>query len=213
MCLSVLGNTQPARVAEYVRHANAEAPAVMGCIRRFSLLVWPDTCPDWKDIDQYPDSRSREAAWATFERLSKLDLSAALAIGASRGQFDDIPTLRFDEAAHAEFLDWRTDLEGRLRSGELSPALEGHLAKYRKLVPALALINHMVDVGDGPVGHEALLRALALATYLESHARRIYGAGSEAEAAAAKAILLVSGVAISRMASPPAMSISAAGRI
>jgi putative DNA primase/helicase len=38
------------------------------------------------------------------------------------------------------------DLEKRLR-GDLHPALESHLAKYRKLVPALALICHLVDGG------------------------------------------------------------------
>ena len=34
-----------------------------------------------------------------------------------------------------------------------------------------------------------MMRALGLATYLETHARRAYGAGPEAETAAAKAIL------------------------
>ena len=58
----------------------------------------------------------------------------------------------------------------------MSPALEGHVAKYRKLVPALALINHLADSGDGLVGIEALLKALAFSRYLESHARRVYGA-------------------------------------
>jgi hypothetical protein len=58
-----------------------------------------------------------------------------------------------------------------------------------RLVPSLALINHLADIGHGPVGKEAMSRALALATYLETHAKRAYGAGPEAETAAAKAIL------------------------
>jgi putative DNA primase/helicase len=41
-------------------------------------------------------------------------------------------------------------------------ALEGHFAKYRKLSPALALINHLADGGEGAVGQTALRRALAL---------------------------------------------------
>ena len=72
---------------------------------------------------------------------------------------------------------------------EMTPALESHFAKYRKLVPSLALINHLADVGHGPVGGQAMARALGPATYLETHARRAYGAGPEAETAAAKAIL------------------------
>jgi hypothetical protein len=76
-----------------------------------------------------------------------------------------------------------------LHSGDLSPAFEGHLAKYRKLVPTLALMNHLADRGEGLISQRALLKALATAYYLESHARRVYGSGHEAELAAAKAIL------------------------
>jgi hypothetical protein len=77
----------------------------------------------------------------------------------------------------------------RGRSGELSPALEGHLAKYRKLIPALALMNHLADFGQGAVSHRALLKALAFAAYLESHAKRVYAGGNEGERSAAGAIL------------------------
>jgi hypothetical protein len=121
--------------------------------------------------------------------MAKLDTEAALKLGAEKGQFDKVPYLRFEEAAHEDCLGWRTDLERGLRSGEMSPALEGHLAKYRTLVPSLALINHLADGGIGPVSHRALLKALATAHYLESHARRVYGSASESELAAAKAIL------------------------
>jgi hypothetical protein len=121
--------------------------------------------------------------------MAKLDTQAALKLGAEKGSFDKVPCLRFEEAAHEDFLGWRTDLERRLRSGEMSPALEGHLAKYRKLVPSLALINHLADGGTGPVSRRALLKALAAAYYLESHARRVYGSASESELAAGKAIL------------------------
>jgi hypothetical protein len=85
------------------------------------------------------------------------------------------PYLCLDEAAAADFLGWRTDLERRLRAGDLSPAVEGHLAKYRKQVPALALINHIVDGGRGPVSLPALLKALSLTHYLESRRRHLRG--------------------------------------
>ena len=105
--------------------------------------------------------------------------------------FQAVPVLRLNDGAHDLFLEWRRVLERRLRSDDdMTPALESHLAKYRKLVPALALINHLADIGKGNVGEKAMQRALAMATYLETHARRVYGAGSEAETAAAKAILL-----------------------
>jgi hypothetical protein len=121
--------------------------------------------------------------------MAKLDTEAALRLGAKKGQFDKVPCLRFEEEAHEDFLGWRTELEKLVRSGEISPALEGHLAKYRKLVPSLALINHLADGGTGPISHRALLKALAAAHYLESHARRVYGSRFESELAAAQAIL------------------------
>jgi hypothetical protein len=77
-----------------------------------------------------------------------------------------------------------------IRSGELSPAVEGHFAKYRKLVPALALINHVADEYEaGAVSQQSVLRALAFTKYLESHAKRVYAAGIVAEVAAANAIV------------------------
>jgi hypothetical protein len=103
-------------------------------------------------------------------------------------EWDKIPVLRFSDGALDTFRNWRADLEKRLRSGELSPALEGHLSKYRKLVPGLALINHLAT-GSGPVSETAVLQACSFAVYLESHARRIYGASNLSERSAAKAIL------------------------
>jgi putative DNA primase/helicase len=188
ICIAVLGNTQPARISEYVRRANLGGAGGDGLIQRFGLLVWPDVSPDWRDVDEYPDTNAREAARQLFNRLSKMNTDAALKAGALKGEYDSIPYLRFDDDAAADFIGWREDQERRVRSGELSPAFEGHIAKYRKLVPALALINHLADQGEGPVSQKALLRALAFASYLESHAKRVYGSAFESELAAAKAI-------------------------
>jgi putative DNA primase/helicase len=189
VCLSIIGGTQPARIGEYVRRANRGGVGGDGLIQRFALLVWPDAPTGWKDVDEYPKVEARERAWQTFERAARLDLWTALKRGAVKGAFDKIPCFRFDDAAHDDFLGWRTDLEKRLRSGDISPALEGHLAKYRKLVPALALINHIAEDNEGDVTQKSLVRALSFVVYLESHARRIYSSGSESEVSAASAIL------------------------
>jgi putative DNA primase/helicase len=119
---------------------------------------------------------------------AKVKLSAD-EIGADRDQFEVISFLRFDDEAQAIFDEWRMKLEGRLRSTDLHPALESHLAKYRKLVPSPALICSVADGGTRAIDGASVLRALANAEYLESHARRCYAAGSEAETASAKAIL------------------------
>src|SRR5262249_17962992 len=139
----------------------------------------------WRDVDTYPISDARADA---RELYAKFDTAEPEQWRTHQDELDRIPFLRFDEEALGVFREWRADLERRLRSGELSPALEGHLAKYRKLVPTLALINHLAD-GSGRISKTAVFRACAFATFPESHARRIYGASSLTERSAAKAIL------------------------
>jgi Protein of unknown function (DUF3987) len=189
VCISVLGNTQPSRLAEYVRLANADGAGGDGLIQRFGLLTWPDEPITWNDVDRWPDSEVRDRIWGIFERLSKLTEIEAAKIGAVRGPYDKVPFLRFDEAAGSTFLDWRRDLERRLRSDELSPALEGHVAKYRKLVPALSLIDHLVEGRAGAVRCDSLDRTLAAVEYFETHAKRVYGATEVVDIIAAEAIL------------------------
>jgi len=184
-CLSLLGSTQPGRLAEYIRRASSGA-GDDGLIQRFGLMVWPDQNPEWKNVDRYPDSAARTAAFEAFQRLDELDADS---IGCERDAFDALPFLRFDDAAQGHFEEWRASLEARLRADDMPPALESHLAKYRKLVPSLALICHAADAGQGPIGEISLTRALAFAEYLETHVRRAYGAANQAEVAAAKAIL------------------------
>ena len=136
----------------------------------------------------HPDSDARKAAWQTFYRL---DAMTPQSVGAEDDDFGGLPFLRFGDAAQGLFDEWREGLEKRLRvrDGEISSALESHLAKFRTLVPALALISHLADGGRGPASEQALLRALAIAEYAEAHARRCYGAGGNTDAAAAKAII------------------------
>lgn len=186
VCLSMLGSTQPGRISEYIRAAVRGGSGDDGLIQRFGLLVWPDVSSGWRDVDRWPDSEARRAAHAVFERLDGLD---PLTIGARLDEGDTLPYLRFDEAALAEFRQWREGFEARQRSGELHPALESHFAKYRKLVPTLALVCHLADGQSGPVGVPALLRALASAEYLETHARRAYASVIVPEVAGAKNII------------------------
>lgn len=189
VCLSVLGNTQPSRIAEYVRRANADGGGGDGLLQRFGLMVWPDSPAGWRDVDEYPNREAREIAWQIFCDASKLTEGDVLQRGALKGAYDKLPCFRFDDGARAQFVDWHGDLERTLRSKDLSPALEGHIAKYRKLVPALALINHIADAGRSDVSETSLLKALAFSKYLESHARRVYGASNTIELNAAHSIL------------------------
>jgi hypothetical protein len=134
-------------------------------------------------VDRFPDTAAKNAAFETFQRLD------AMPPGTDPETGEPAPAVyRFTPDAQAEFDDWRHDFETALRSGEHHPAMESHLSKYRKLVPALALVCALAD-GETEVSMDSLLRALAWGDYLKSHATRAYGAGTGPNTDAATALL------------------------
>jgi putative DNA primase/helicase len=186
VCLSMLGGTQPGRISEYLKQAVNGGSGDDGLIQRFGLMVWPDISSDWKDVDSWPDSTAKRSA---FEVFARLDTMQSESIGSEYDEYTESHYLRFCPEGLSEFQEWRKGWEKKLRSGELHPALESHLAKYRKLVPSLALIIHLADNNIGPVSHNATMKALAWSEYLESHAIRAYSSVTMPEVDAAKAIL------------------------
>jgi putative DNA primase/helicase len=134
-------------------------------------------------VDRFPDTAAKNAAFETFQRLDVMQPGTDPETG------EPAPAVyRFAPDAQAEFDDWRHDFETALRSGEHHPAMESHLSKYRKLVPALALVCALAD-GESEVSADSLLRALAWSDYLKSHATRAYGAGTGPNTDAATALL------------------------
>lgn len=81
---------------------------------------------------------------------------------------------------------WYVKNENMLAKGTLDSARQSHFAKYRSLVPALALIFHLLDGHTGPVCEDCLARALSFAKYLKSHANRIYASISGHDHAAVR---------------------------
>jgi hypothetical protein len=184
-CVSLFGSTQPGLITKYVRRVMA-ADGGDGMLQRFQLLVWPDGSPNWKNVDRYPLADARASVNKIFARLDNMTKDD---VGAMIDTYETIPFLRFDDAAQEMFDDWRAGLETRLRSGDLHQAIESHLAKYRKLIPALALISAIVDRCCYKVDAAALSKALDFGAYLETHALRVFAGGQEAEAKAAKEIV------------------------
>ena len=86
--------------------------------------------------------------------------------------------LHFDQDAQEFFDGWHANLERRLRDPDEHPVIVAHLAKYRSLMPSLALVFHAADrataAAFGPVRLEPAERAASWCDYLEAHARRIY---------------------------------------
>jgi hypothetical protein len=189
LCLSVFGAVTPGRLASYIYQANKGGAGDDGLMQRFQLAVWPDAPSDWQLIDRYPDTTEKNRAYAIFSAL------AGAIPGAETTGNADIPALRFDPDAQLVFNDWLQELENRLRKTEgLTPALESHLAKYRSLMPSLALIYHLVDVVDGttppgPVSVRAAEMSAGMCEYLESHALRIYSGGTSPGMESAREII------------------------
>jgi hypothetical protein len=155
------------------------------------LLVWPDPSSRWSNVDRRPDAESKRRAYEVFRKLDSL---SAEEFGATSADEDSIPAVRFTPQAQSHFDAFREELEARLLSGDLSPHLEAHLAKYRSLMPSLALLFAAVDYVDGEaepgaVGAESALRAWAWCEYLESHARRLYAAAEDPDLERARALL------------------------
>jgi putative DNA primase/helicase len=174
-CMSMLGGIQPGRLRPYLVDALEDGPTNDGLIQRFQLLVWPDTAADWRYIDRSPDASSELRAETVLRRLAEIDP-------------EDAPRFRFAADAQELFMEWLAELEMKVRGEDLHPALVSHLSKYRKLMPALALLFELADSattgfagfegGSPGERHEISLaqaqRAAAWCEYLESHARRVY---------------------------------------
>jgi putative DNA primase/helicase len=162
LCVSLFGGLQPAKLQAYLLDAVSGGTNDDGLAQRLQVLVWPDTSPEWEDIDRPPNLQAEQAVDAVMEAIVKVPPAEPL-------------RFRFDAAAQELFSAWRKELEVRLRKDNLSPAMESHLAKYRSLMPSLAVILHMAD-GDSRLEIPLLQaqRAADWCVYLESHARRAY---------------------------------------
>ena len=181
VCLAMIGGIQPGRMQEYVRGAVAGGSADDGLLQRFGLTVWPDVTGEFVHVDQWPDTPAKQTAWAVFERLAELQPAS-----------DTEPNIwRFDDAAQALFVEWLVPFEIEIRGNDLHPAMVSHLSKYRKLIPALALVFALIDTPDtGGVIHEReLIRALSFGDYLRSHANRLYAAAVTPETTDAVTLL------------------------
>src|SRR5690606_22160707 len=179
--LAMIGGIQPGRIQEYVRGAVSGGSADDGVLQRFGLTVWPDVTTESHHIDQWPDAPGSQTAWAVFERLAALQPAN-----------DTAPHIwRFDAAAQGLFVEWLVPFETEIRGDDLHPAMVSHLAKYRKLIPALALLFALIDTPDssGVIGERELMRALSYGDYLHTHAERLYAAAVIPETAAAASLL------------------------
>jgi hypothetical protein len=182
VCVSLLGNIQPARLRWYLGDVLRGGANDDGLFQRFQVMVWPAPPKCWTLVERAPNAYAIAAVERVFSRLANLPA-------------DDPVELRFGPDAQEIFFKWWTDLESRIRGDSgLSPALIGHLAKYRSLVPSLAALfemadrvannKHLHDVVQVDVDHTS--QAVSFCNYLESHAQRVFSCVDSPECRAAR---------------------------
>jgi hypothetical protein len=169
--VSMFGCVTPGAFGTYVREATTAGAGADGFLQRLQLLVYPDAPATWSYVDRSPDRMAERRARALYERLFALD---------EDDEHDKPPALHFDSDAQEFFEQWLTVLEARLRDprkGWDDEARRSHFAKYRSLMPALALLCHLAaghGADDIDVTLEAADRAARWCDYLEAHAERVY---------------------------------------
>ena len=171
-CVSLFGGIQPSRLRSYLAEALADGPSNDGLIQRFQLLVWPDQQSSWEYRDRSPSLVARERAESVFRRLTAMD-------GSNPKRF------RFGDAAQELFVGWLTDLETTLVSDSVNPVMLAHLAKYRSLMPSLALLFALADGCEEEIPLRHAQQAASWCEYLKPHARRVYSAKLAPERSAA----------------------------
>lgn len=191
MCVSILGGTQPDKLRNYLYQARIENDGMM---QRFQLLTYPDVQPFVHMVDEYPDAPARERAFAIIETLARTDFERV----APPGLYDKTPCLRFaDDGAQDLFIEWYERLHReKLENPDETPLIVEYLSKQPKTMASLALLFHLVDRAEaiaageiaGPVSLAAAARAADWCSYLEAHARRIYGLAANLQSQAAAAL-------------------------
>jgi putative DNA primase/helicase len=172
-CATVFGSIQPARLRYYLDDVVRGGLNDDGLFPRFQLLIYPDGVGHWEYGDELPDSEAIKRAEAIYTRIASLDADYPL-------------LLKFTPEAQELFIAWITELENRLLVDELlSPVMQVHLAKYRSLMPSLALLFSLADGITDAVGLAHAQQAAAWCVYLEAHARRAYASRISPERQAA----------------------------
>lgn len=182
MCVSVFGTSQPDKLIRYL--SGAMRGNNDGLLQRFQLLVYPDDVK-WELIDKKPNQQARLRVFNIIKFLADMDFSKY-----GTGVHDDGRVFfRFDDNAQELFYEWLIDLEKNKLITDDHHLLLEHLSKYRKLMPALALLFHLIDLADGKqpngISIDNTARACALCEHLEAHARRIYALVTDIDTLAA----------------------------
>jgi len=167
LCLSVFGGIQPDKLDKLITSTLDTDDD--GLLQRFQVLIYPEIKGKWKNYDVSPNMEAHNKVVKIFNNIHNFaPCSSNSFIG-----------LHFDNDAQVIFDSWREKLEETLRSNTINNChFEGHVAKYRSLIPSLSLIFELLNNQDcshnTQVHSPALLLAIKWSEYLLEHAKKIY---------------------------------------
>ena len=177
-CLSVMGGIQPDKLEMYLEQT-MRGLGNDGLMQRFQMMVYPDPLPRRKEKDIAVNKESRDAVYELFIAADGLFEGKLASYGANEpNDYYKRPYFRFADDAYKVFMDWYDALQAKADDTE-HEVIAQHLLKYGRLIPALALIFHLVDcieIGSrlGGVSLNALKAAIAWGDMLETHMLRVY---------------------------------------
>lgn len=177
-CLSVMGGIQPDKLEMYLEQT-MRGLGNDGLMQRFQMMVYPDPLPRRKEKDIAVNKESRNAVYELFIAADGLFEGKLASYGANEpNEYYKRPYFRFADNAYKVFMDWYDALQAKADDAE-HEVIAQHLLKYGRLIPALALIFHLVDcieIGSrlGGVSLKALQAAIAWGDMLETHMLRVY---------------------------------------
>ncbi len=168
VCLSLFGAIPPDIFRGWLQDTNQQD----GFLQRLQLAVFLDTRP-FKLIDRTPNAEAFEVVLNTFRRLRAVNFDPSGYQVGTKFNENKPRALGFSLGAQEDFNRWIVGLMNRIQS--LPDSFASHLSKYRKTLPAYAMLCEIVD-GNHPesISLESWHKALRFGSYLESHARRIY---------------------------------------
>ena len=186
-CASVFGGIQPDKLEMYLAEALTNQNND-GFIQRLQVMVYPDVMPTSIVVDQSPN----EAAAKTVMDIVLILANNIQSLGAKQDAEYEIPYFRYEsKKAQTVFNKWYLELDRKIAAEE-EPLMQEHFGKYRKLVPALSLIFHLVEMAADNIKTSTAIRveslelALRWSVYLESHARRVYSMATNYKVQAAQ---------------------------
>lgn len=169
LCLSVMGTIQPAKLARLLGGSGIED----GLAQRFQLLVFPEPMQR-----QFCDAPEDYAVKSALERILYELATADFRKLCVTPHTEDIPSLTFSREAYEQYKVWW--IENSSRTDD--PVLCSFTTKHERLVPALALIDHLtVSFSEGtpellaPVPLQSVQRAIAQSEFFLSHVKRALG--------------------------------------